>query len=39
MRVTGLGAAGGLGGHFPALVMRATYDEANNDYAIVVGER
>jgi NNP family nitrate/nitrite transporter-like MFS transporter len=33
--VAGLvGAAGGLGGYFPALVMGATYDEANNDYTI-----
>ena len=33
--VAGLvGAAGGFGGYFPALVMGATYDEANNDYTI-----
>jgi NNP family nitrate/nitrite transporter-like MFS transporter len=33
--VAGLvGAAGGLGGYFPALVMGATYDEANNDYTV-----
>ena len=31
--VTGIvGAAGGLGGYFPPLVMGATYDEADNDY-------
>jgi NNP family nitrate/nitrite transporter-like MFS transporter len=29
-----VGAAGGLGGFFPPLVMGATYDEANNDYTI-----
>jgi NNP family nitrate/nitrite transporter-like MFS transporter len=27
-----VGAAGGLGGFFPPLVMGATYDEANQDY-------
>jgi NNP family nitrate/nitrite transporter-like MFS transporter len=33
--VTGIvGAAGGLGGFFPPLVMGATYDEANNDYTV-----
>ena len=33
--VTGIvGAAGGLGGYFPPLVMGATYDEANNDYTV-----
>lgn len=33
--VTGLvGAAGGLGGFFPPLVMGATYDEVNHSYAI-----
>lgn len=32
--VAGLvGAAGGLGGFFPPLVMGATYDEANRDYS------
>ena len=31
--VTGIvGAAGGLGGFFPPLVMGATYDSADNDY-------
>lgn len=28
-----VGAAGGLGGFFPPLVMGATYDEANRDYS------
>lgn len=33
--VTGVvGAAGGLGGYFPPLVMGATYDEAGNDYTV-----
>ena len=33
--VTGIvGAAGGLGGFFPPLVMGATYDSADNDYTI-----
>jgi MFS transporter, NNP family, nitrate/nitrite transporter len=33
--VTGIvGAAGGLGGYFPPLVMGATYDKANNDYTV-----
>jgi MFS transporter, NNP family, nitrate/nitrite transporter len=33
--VTGIvGAAGGLGGFFPPLVMGATYNEAGNDYTI-----
>ena len=37
-RRTGIvGAAGGLGGYFPPLVMGATYDEAGNDYAIGLG--
>jgi NNP family nitrate/nitrite transporter-like MFS transporter len=31
--VTGIvGAAGGLGGFFPPLVMGETYDSAENDY-------
>ena len=35
MSVTGIvGAAGGLGGFFPPLVMGATYDSADNDYTI-----
>ncbi len=29
-----VGAAGGLGGFFPPLVMGATYDEAGNDYTV-----
>lgn len=29
-----VGAAGGLGGYFPPLVMGATYDEAGRDYTI-----
>jgi NNP family nitrate/nitrite transporter-like MFS transporter len=29
-----VGAAGGLGGYFPPLVMGATYDEAGHDYTI-----
>lgn len=33
--VTGVvGAAGGLGGYFPPLVMGATYDETGNDYTV-----
>lgn len=33
--VTGIvGAAGGLGGYFPPLVMGATYDSADNDYTV-----
>lgn len=33
--VTGIvGAAGGLGGYFPPLVMGATYDEASHSYTI-----
>jgi len=33
--VTGIvGAAGGLGGYFPPLVMGATYDSTNNDYTV-----
>ena len=32
-----VGAAGGLGGFFPPLVMGATYDEAGNDYTIGLG--
>jgi NNP family nitrate/nitrite transporter-like MFS transporter len=33
--VTGIvGAAGGLGGYFPPLIMGATYDAASNSYAI-----
>ena len=33
--VTGIvGAAGGLGGYFPPLIMGATYDEAGNDYTV-----
>jgi NNP family nitrate/nitrite transporter-like MFS transporter len=33
--VTGIVAAfGGLGGYFPALVMGATYDSAENDYTV-----
>jgi MFS transporter, NNP family, nitrate/nitrite transporter len=33
--VTGIvGAAGGLGGYFPPLVMGITYDEAGNDYTV-----
>jgi NNP family nitrate/nitrite transporter-like MFS transporter len=33
--VTGIvGAAGGLGGFFPQLVMGATYDQAGNDYTV-----
>jgi MFS transporter, NNP family, nitrate/nitrite transporter len=33
--VTGIvGAAGGLGGYFPPLIMGATYDEADNDYTV-----
>jgi len=33
--VTGIvGAAGGLGGFFPPLVMGATYDAADNDYTV-----
>jgi NNP family nitrate/nitrite transporter-like MFS transporter len=33
--VTGIvGAAGGLGGYFPPLVMGATYDEQNHSYTI-----
>jgi NNP family nitrate/nitrite transporter-like MFS transporter len=33
--VTGIvGAAGGLGGYFPPLVMGATYDAADNDYTV-----
>jgi NNP family nitrate/nitrite transporter-like MFS transporter len=33
--VTGIvGAAGGLGGYFPPLVMGATYDAAENDYTV-----
>ena len=33
--VTGIvGAAGGLGGYFPPLVMGATYDADGNDYTI-----
>ena len=33
--VTGIvGAAGGLGGFFPPLVMGATYDEASHSYTI-----
>jgi MFS transporter, NNP family, nitrate/nitrite transporter len=36
--ITGIvGAAGGLGGYFPPLVMGATYDEGGNDYAIGLG--
>ncbi len=36
--ITGIvGAAGGLGGYFPPLVMGATYDETGNDYAIGLG--
>jgi NNP family nitrate/nitrite transporter-like MFS transporter len=29
-----VGAAGGLGGYFPPLVMGATYDAADNDYTV-----
>ncbi|GEL96153.1 nitrate/nitrite transporter [Cellulomonas composti] len=29
-----VGAAGGLGGYFPALVMGATYDEASHSYTL-----
>jgi NNP family nitrate/nitrite transporter-like MFS transporter len=29
-----VGAAGGLGGFLPPLVMGTTYDEANNDHTI-----
>jgi NNP family nitrate/nitrite transporter-like MFS transporter len=33
--VTGIvGAAGGLGGYFPPLVMGTTYDETGNDYTV-----
>ena len=33
--MTGLvGAAGGLGGFFPPLVMGATYDEADHGYTV-----
>jgi MFS transporter, NNP family, nitrate/nitrite transporter len=33
--VTGIvGAAGGLGGYFPPLIMGATYDAAGNDYTV-----
>jgi NNP family nitrate/nitrite transporter-like MFS transporter len=33
--VTGIvGAAGGLGGFFPPLVLGATYDESGNDYTV-----
>jgi NNP family nitrate/nitrite transporter-like MFS transporter len=33
--VTGIvGAAGGLGGYFPPLVMGATYDQVDNDYTV-----
>jgi NNP family nitrate/nitrite transporter-like MFS transporter len=33
--VTGIvGAAGGLGGYFPPLVMGATYDSTGNDYTV-----
>ena len=33
--VTGIvGAAGGLGGYFPPLVMGATYDSVDNDYTV-----
>jgi MFS transporter, NNP family, nitrate/nitrite transporter len=36
--VTGVvGAAGGLGGFFPPLVMGATYDEAHNNYTVGLG--
>jgi NNP family nitrate/nitrite transporter-like MFS transporter len=33
--VTGIvGAAGGLGGYFPPLIMGATYDSVNNNYTV-----
>ena len=33
--MTGIvGAAGGLGGYFPPLVMGATYDSVGNDYTV-----
>jgi NNP family nitrate/nitrite transporter-like MFS transporter len=32
-----VGAAGGLGGFFPPLVMGATYDEVSNNYTIGLG--
>ncbi|HEX7209404.1 MAG TPA: MFS transporter, partial [Propionibacteriaceae bacterium] len=36
--ITGIvGAAGGLGGFFPALVMGATYNEAAHSYTIGLG--
>jgi MFS transporter, NNP family, nitrate/nitrite transporter len=36
--ITGIvGAAGGLDGYFPPLVMGATYDEGGNDHAIGLG--
>ena len=32
-----VGAAGGLGGYFPPLVMGATYDAATHSYTIGLG--